>query len=80
MDVDPQLAFERIAAREDDIETLEYLHASREEYPRLARDNDWIIVDGSDHCEPSPPSCARWGISILAFQDPSRDFSWLCGG
>ena len=47
LDVDPQEAFDRVVAREDDFETMDYLNASRKEYLRLARENSWTIIDGS---------------------------------
>ncbi|MGX1750644.1 dTMP kinase [Glutamicibacter protophormiae] len=47
LDVEAKVAYNRIASREDDFETLEYLQSSRLEYLRLAKDNGWSIIDGS---------------------------------
>lgn len=47
LDVDPAVAFDRVAAREDDSETMEYLQESRDEYLRLAKENGWTVLDAS---------------------------------
>jgi len=51
LDVPPMLAFERITSREDDYESLEYLGRSRAEYLKLARTNNWPVIDSSQPME-----------------------------
>lgn len=47
LDIDPYLAYERINARAEDKEPLQYLQAARAEYLRLAQLNDWLVLDAS---------------------------------
>ena len=47
LDVDPYLASQRINARDEDEESVEYLQAARTEYLRLAKLNDWLVLDAS---------------------------------
>lgn len=47
LDVPPEVAQHRVNTREDDFESLDYLHASRGEYLNLAKINNWPIVDSS---------------------------------
>ncbi|WP_440101085.1 thymidylate kinase [Glutamicibacter mishrai] len=47
LDVDPLLAFERINARAEDEEPLEYLQTARAEYLRLAKLHGWLVLDAS---------------------------------
>ena len=47
LDVDPALAQERIVARAEDFETLEYLVSSRREYLTMAAQQGWTVIDAS---------------------------------
>lgn len=47
IDVPPGLAYDRIIARGEDCETLEYLQAARTAYLELALARGWHIIDGS---------------------------------
>jgi len=47
LDIDPDLAFQRIKARAEDEESLEYLQAARIEYLRLAKLHGWLVLDAS---------------------------------
>lgn len=47
LDIDPRLAFQRINARAEDQESLDYLQVARAEYLRLAQQHDWLVLDGS---------------------------------
>lgn len=47
IDVPPALAYDRILARGEDSETLEYLQSARKAYLEIARARGWHIIDGS---------------------------------
>lgn len=47
LDIDPYLAYQRINARAEDVEPLEYLQTARAEYLRLAKLHGWLILDAS---------------------------------
>lgn len=47
LDIDPHLAFQRINARAEDEEPLEYLQSARAEYLRLAKLHGWLVLDAS---------------------------------
>lgn len=47
LDVDPAIAQERIVARAEDFETLEYLASSRREYLAMAAQQGWTVIDAS---------------------------------
>lgn len=47
LDIDPYLAYQRINARAEDVEPLEYLQAARAEYLRMAKLHGWLVLDAS---------------------------------
>jgi len=47
LDLDPHLAFQRIEARAEDKEPLEFLQTARTEYLRLAKLHGWLVLDAS---------------------------------